>query len=150
MNSSKKIGWIGGLVWISSKLSQNGCPPSQVPAVQPASPKQSLMLSYISFIFFLLLFTLLFLLLSILLDIISESKNFNNKTYCRILELLLRSTCMGVYRDSIFIQIFTHKILMRADLILRVCFLFFTFSDRCLPSPLSDLKGTKSWKTLYR
>ena len=38
--------------------------------------------------FSLLLFTLLFLLLSILLDIISESKNFKNKTYCRILKLL--------------------------------------------------------------
>ena len=100
------------------------------------------------YIFFLLLFTLLFLLLSSLLDIFSESKNFNNKTYCWIVELLLRS--IDVYRDSIFIQIFTHKILMRADLILRVCFLFFTFSDRCLPSPLCDLKGTKSWKTLYR
>ena len=97
---------------------------------------------------FLLLFTLLFLLLSSLLDIFSESKNFNNKTYCWIVELLLRS--IDVYRDSIFIQIFTHKILMRADLILRVCFLFFTFSDRFLPSPLCDLKGTKSWKTLYR
>ena len=105
---------------------------------------------YIYIYFFLLLFTLLFLLLSSLLDIFSESKNFNNKTYCAcwIVELLLRS--IDVYRDSIFIHIFTHKILMRADLILHVCFLFFTFSDRCLPSPLCDLKGTKSWKTLYR